>query len=371
MNHVISRRCIVSTVGTSLLTNGASPATVALLRDTANFAVKDYSSDKLRQVDERILEVRQQLDASGTVEVRRRSAELNGILALAASDSADIHYLLCTDTYQGRQAAEVVRNWLATHGCQTVAAQPLDGLNTASQEEFAAGIDSLLHWCDQTLPNLRRQGYRITFNLVGGFKSWQAYAQTLGMVYADEICYIFESKDSPLLRIPRLPVKFDDEPLKRHAAAVARMASAGENVPVSDVHDLPEAYLDIMDGKATLSVWGKLAWNQAKTEILAGDLIEQPSLVFETSFLRDFADRKDSSERVALQESLAQAGYSWNRGGLAALRKHTGLLYEMYADKNGIGHFRVNQGFRVSCEVAGSNLRIRHYGPHDYVNKTP
>jgi putative CRISPR-associated protein (TIGR02619 family) len=371
MKRGAHRRCIISTIGTSLLTNGAQPETVTLLRATANFALKDYSPEQLCKVDEREQEVRRQLEASSKGDVRRKSAELNGILALAESDTEDIHYLLYTDTYQGQQAMVIVWDWLISNGHQTVVPQRMDGLNTASQEEFASGIDSLLYWCHQTVPELRRQEYRITFNLVGGFKSLQAYAQTLGMVYADEICYIFESADSPLLRIPRLPVRFDDEPLKRHAAVITRMASAGENVRVSDIPDMPEAYLEIVDSMATLSVWGKLAWLQAKRAVLGGELMAQPGLVFESDFKRDYTNRQDPDDRVALQESLSQAAYCWGAGGLAALRAHTGLLYETYAGKNSIGHFRVNQGFRVSCTVNDGKLRLRHYGPHDYVNQNP
>jgi putative CRISPR-associated protein (TIGR02619 family) len=371
MRQSSSLCCVVSTIGTSLLTNQAPRKMQALLRDTANLKRSDYPPDHLSRVADRIREVRAHLEQASRDQVRAMSAELNGLLSLPDEGKGALHYLLRTDTYQGEQTAEMVRNWLLKADYHPPVIQPLEGLSTASQEDFAQGIDSLLQWCDQTLPELRRQQHRIVFNLVGGFKSLQAYAQTLGMVYADEICYIFESASAPLLRIPRLPVKFETESLARHAATVARMAKTGENVSISELRDLPEAYLDIVGEEATLSPWGKLAWNQAKDEVLAGDLLEQPGLVYEESFRRDYSARKDRRERVTLQEALAQASYCWNHGGLAALRTHGGLQYETFENKNGIGHFRVNQGFRVSCTVESGHFRLRHYGPHDYVNDNP
>jgi hypothetical protein len=51
----------------------------------------------------------------------------------------------------------------------------------------------VIRWCQDTLPGYRESGYHIVFNLTGGFKSIQGWMQTLGMFYADEIVYIFET----------------------------------------------------------------------------------------------------------------------------------------------------------------------------------
>jgi hypothetical protein len=130
----------------------------------------------------------------------------------------------------------------------------------------------------------------------------------------------------------------------------------------------------VLDGVATLSSWGKLIWNKSKAELLAQELVDfSPHLVYAPSFLKDFQNIRMSGERVKLQETLARAaGLLWESGGnVAPLKADGGLLYEVYINQGGIGHFRVNQGLRVSCVGTSQGLELRHYGAHDYVNDNP
>ncbi len=109
--------------------------------------------------------------------------------------------------------------------------------------------------------NPRVQGYHIIVNLSGSFESLQAYAQTLGMFYADEIIYVFEARDSPLIRIPRLPLEWDEMPLRHYASVFARIEAAGA-LTVADLDaaldsvKMPEAYLEQEGESITLSLWG-------------------------------------------------------------------------------------------------------------------
>lgn len=362
-------QAIISTVGTSLLTNKAPEETRMLLVRTANLREGEYAPQDLQAVRARCAEVEERLRQARPEEVRRLSAELNGILSLGADTAGTLHYLLATDTFQGREAARIAAEWLRSRGASAVV-QPLEGLSTANREAFARGIDRLLQWCEETLPELRRQQHRIVFNLAGSFKSLQAYAQTLGMFYADEIVYIFEGSGSELIRIPRLPIALEHEPLKRHAAAVARLC-AGEILSAAELEGLPEAYLDLDDqGYATLSEWGRLAWNRSRQEILGERLLSFPGLEYEDSFRRDFERRQDPRERVALQETLAKVSTRWRERGLAGLREDGGLRYEDYKNREGIGHFRVNDNLRVSCVPEGGILRLRRFGPHS-INEDP
>jgi putative CRISPR-associated protein (TIGR02619 family) len=361
--------CIISTVGTSLLTNGADEETRRLLTKTANRAEADYDAADLDMVRQRIAAIRTALQQMTVPDIRRRSAELNAVFGLGLPAQETSHYLLCTDTLQGRSTADLVKEVLERQGCREVIVQPLERLTTANQEDFEAGITALLVWCDQTLPSLREQKARIIFNLSGSFKSLQAYAQTIGMIYADEICYVFEAPGSPLLRIPRLPLQFDSSPLRAHAALFARLATDREVTGIGELPDIPEAYLERVGDHAVLSRWGKLAWNSRKREILCESLIEQPGLIYENTFRKDFDDRLNS--RVAIQETLAKVAVLWNEGGLAKLRADGGLQYEDMKKHPGIGHFRVDRGWRVSCRPDGKHLRLRHVGPHDYVNNNP
>jgi putative CRISPR-associated protein (TIGR02619 family) len=352
-----------------MLTNKAPAELTSLLRETANLREDEYSGPDRSAVGARIAQVSALLESRNDEHVGELSAELKGLLAIDALEPGCMHYLLHTDTFQGAEAASLVSQWMRQRGCASTFLQRLEHLTTRNQSSFARGIDSLLTWCDATLPELRRQGYYITFNLVGGFKSLQAYAQTIGMIYADEITYIFEGPGSELIRIPRLPISFDTDALERHSAVIARMAEAYETIAVSELSDLPEAYLDIDGDIAALSTWGKLAWNQHKHRILTGQLLEQTGLRYEARFVRDFESCGNRELREALQLTLAKAAALWNEGGLQKLRGDGGLQYSDLS--GGIGHFRINRGDRVSCIPEDSTLVLRRFGSHDDVIRNP
>lgn len=366
-------RTIITTIGTSLLTNGVSEELKKLLSETANFKEDEMEPEQISKIKDRVREIQSKLSGADITAVKRMSAELNGVLTYIDPEGGETysHYLLYTDTFQGELAVKIVSEWLQEHGTPQAISIKLEGLSTRDRSAFAKGIDFLLGFCDNTLPELKRQNHRIIFNLVGGFKSLQAYAQTIGMIYADEIIYIFEGAGSKLITIPRLPIQFEIEKLKSHAATITRMAQTSEPISSSELQDLPEAYLEIADDLAALSAWGKLAWNQNRREILGGDLLQQPGLAYEEGFRRDYKGCQNENDRVALQETLAKVSSLWKEGGLGKLRADRGLQYEQLARHPGIDHFRDNLGRRVSCEVQGRHLHLRHYGSHDYVNNKP
>lgn len=361
---------IISPVGTSLLTAGASKELFNLLRKAANYGRDDFSTVELDTVRVRIKDVQNTLQGVPATERWNMGAELNGILAIDAIGPEFSHVILHTDTFLGKECANIVANRLKNLGVRHAEAQLVEGLKTTSQDDFAFGIDNLIYWCDQMLPSLRASGNRVVFNLNGGFKSVQAYLQTLGMIYADEICYVFETPGAPLLRIPRLPLRFSSEPLEQYRGLFVRLAAGNDTVEMAAVSALPASYIESRDGLACLSAWGKLAWNSEKERILSESLIEQPGLQIAPSFAADFVKRTDNHERVALQEALAKAAVQWRDSGLKGLRADPGLLYETYSGKGDIGHFRVGK-LRISCEPAGAVLQLRHCGQHDYVNDNP
>lgn len=58
------------------------------------------------------------------------------------------------------------------------------------------------------------------------------------------------------------------------------------------------------------------------------------------------------------------------------LRGNGGKQYDNFTggkriDGCPIGHFRINDGDRISCIAKGGMLRLRHFGVHDYVNNNP
>ncbi len=285
-----------------------------------------------------------------------------------------MHYLIATDTALGRQAAEVIGAFLRENGLIVNIYVP-DDLSTATPVVFSRGMKELIRWCEDTLPGYRNSGYRVVFNLTAAFKSLQGYLNIMGMFYADEMVYIFET-GSRLLSIPPLPLEVDIGVLREHRLELAMMAQ-GHIFSQEQVPSIPTGLLDIDEqGHASLSDWGLLIWNRIRRELLGDDLLPFPRLQYTDTFRRDFK-QASSADRVELQEVLAKVsglleGY---RGDTAPLKRDGGLRYDVYSGKTTkdgrpIGHFRVSQSRRVSCTVEDGALRLRRYGEHS-INDNP
>ncbi len=89
--------------------------------------------------------------------------------------------------------------------------------------------------------------------------------QTIGMFYADEIIYIFESGSS-LLRIPKLPVKIDTHGVIEQNITIFRLLELGE-ITYENVLNIPEIFWVKIDGEVGFSPWGKIAWLRAKDSL--------------------------------------------------------------------------------------------------------
>lgn len=368
---------MVSTVGTSLLTNyaaGRAPEVLPVLRRTANLRRRESDDSSVAMIDSLSAAVERALKAPGPDAAKRLSAELNGIVMYYGDRlhnpkrlARDQHILLVTDTYQGEVCAALVHDWLQGQGFTVVQKQPLLGLNTRDQRTFEAGIGELFRWCGTALPRYREDGFRVVFNLVGGFKSVQGYMSTLGMLHADEILYIFEGEESELIRIPRLPISLDElESLRDHAAELALL----EHREVASKHSLkgvPELLLDCDEsGNCTFSNWGANVWGAHKVEILGGvGLLGFPRLDYSERFVNDFENLDGARARARVLACLAKVSVLFEGGRLDLLKADGGLLYEELKGFPGIGHFRVDESRRVTCETRGRRLVLRRLGGHE------
>lgn len=371
-------RLVISTVGTSLLTNQIDRefeySWANRLRDTANYSAEEI--DKYHEDVSSIITTLQDRAAEkldGEVEdIREASAELNGIYGLYNEQlnqgSQDFHWLIASDTAQDKVTATMLAEFLREQGLNVDVYTP-PGFSARSTETFTNGIDELLNWIEETIPGYKDSGYQICFNLVGGFKAMQGVANTIAMFYADEIIYIFEgSRD--IITIPRLPIKVDTSVI--NPVQFALMA-AGSWVALSEVENVPETLIFKVDNTATLTTWGRLVWNRSKEDLLSGELLKFPKLKYESSFKKDYENITTKNERVKLQETLAKASHLLmkHNGDTATLKSDGGLLYEVYQNKGGIAHFRITQGIRVSCTASGGFLTLRRYGKEPDVNKNP
>ena len=376
------RKVVISTVGTSLLTNQINRANpeeqgwYSQLRDHANLTEKETPQAVHNIIQTLQTRAHKKLALSNTAEIRRLSAELNGLYGLYdnqfSSAKQDSHFLISTATYQCEATAIIIRDFLREHGVSSVEVYVPAGLSTATTDNFSSGIDELIMWLRNMLPAYKEQGYQVYFNLVGGFKSLQGYLNTIGMFHADHILYIFEGKNAELISIPRLPITVDYQAIEPYKVSFALM-DAGATLAYDA--KIPEALLLKVDNEMTLSTWGKLVWGEGSALLLSQELLDFPRLSYENTFKQDYK-KADASHKVNLQKILARVSclLEESKGDLVVLKKHGGLQYSdlhQRVDGKTIGHFRITQSDRVSCFAKNGVLQLRQYGEHNYVNDNP
>ncbi|MEH2411427.1 putative CRISPR-associated protein [Nostoc sp.] len=374
-------RFVVSTVGTSLLTNQlrqkADPKNWKELLDKTAHLTEEQINKSYPEVPDILLELKnraeQKLDSGNTLEIKEASAELNGIYSLyndkVDNGKLDYHWLITTDTAQGQITAKIIKDFLnkKVNCIEVYTPYQLSAENTT---KFTQGIDDLIDWLSKRYKEAKKDGYDIYFNLVGGFKAIQGCMNTIGMFYADKIIYVFEGSSSHLITIPRLPITIDYERIKKHEVSLA-LLNAGASLSVSQTEKIEEALVAEIDGRITISNWGQLIWNECKDKFLASpELLNFPKIEYEDMFRRDYKKITDTQDKVKLQETLAKVSYQFeeSNGDTRILGKTVSYYpYQGAKDNEGIDHFYVGIQFRVSCKVVNGRLKLRHYGTHDYV----
>jgi putative CRISPR-associated protein (TIGR02619 family) len=309
---IVMQRCVVSTCGTSILTNlenslkrnnteeiqnqialelqkeSLPPLFSLNLNVLSNKRETELDSNEKGYLDCLLKHLVKKANAWDIKGARNNSAELNALLAYygnkPSSGQGDIHYFVHSDTYVGKECANVIAAWWKNQGRNFNAAlQAIGGLNTASYYSFRDAMSELARWCHNDISPMRNPPHNIVaFNLTGGFKSVQGFMQTLGMLYADETFYLFQGADE-LMMIPRLPFDVNSsaqQEIERHFD-VYRELSINISIDSSDtskISGIPESML-FTDGVSgyTLSVWGEIFWNKYKTELYKQRLYESPS----------------------------------------------------------------------------------------------
>lgn len=386
---------IISTVGTSLLTNQIDleidpDNTRSRLQEAANYPcdeVQQYHQDIQDIINDLEKRAKEKLSDSSDIEaIRKASAELNGIYGFynnqLGKGTQDTHWLITTDTAQSKIAVNLIKDFLGEQGIKDVQIFSPKGFSTASTNIFQEGIDELLEMIDDPLNQYKKDNsYKICFNLVGGFKALQGYFNTIGMFYADEIIYIFE-ENSELIKIPRLPIQIDHSVIK--PVEFALMATKVDiSIKLSELEGVPETLLFKAEDEAILSNWGRLTWNKCKRDFLTQDkLLKFPKLSYEKSFHEDYRkNANDDQKKQDLHEVIAEVSASMIKYNGDTTRFDSRLNFSRYqggkkceggVKQNQLDHFYIkNTGRRVSCLAKDGNLYLRHYGEHDYVNDNP
>lgn len=374
------QKLIISTVGISLLTNLLPPHQAEIKNQLYRCTNESNPQPDLCNIVDELQDKALNILLENNAESNRKlSAELNGVYAIFDGQISQAknsqHVLISTDTWLAKKAAEVLQKFLNSHQIICFTHAP-EKLSTIDQASFSHGAKNLLHWCEEFIAPHNNTHY-VIFNLTGGFKTLQGYMNIVGMFYANEICYIFESGNT-LVRIPKLPIQMDLQLLSQFKMALAMM-SKSHLFPKNVIAEIPNSLLDGDQNEMyTLSDWGFLIWNRIKQDVLGGeDLIQFPRLQYENKFVDDYQKAR-KEERIRLHESLAEVAgiLEDHQGDPSHLKSHPGYQYDNYTNitkkaHQPIGHFRVSQGLRVSCTTENGCLILRRFGKEQIVNQNP
>lgn len=291
------RLLLVSTCGTSLLTNGASDVDRRWLTQVAN----EIEVDAARLTT--IVEGRREsLKAADAPTRRKMSAELNGIGAVIDRYKPKqlFHLLVHTDTAPGKAAADLVHEVLDNQ--TSLISAP--GLRTNDLASFRAALADLTQQVDALVRSYREQGWFVAFNLTGGFKSLNSYLQTLAMISADRCVFLFDGAPE-LIEIPRLPVRLSEIDELRENGVLFRRLAVGYTVRADDAKSVPDSLLMEVDGEVTTSVLGDVAWSRHRATLFA-ERIQSPlskNVRVADAVQKEFA-RSEAPQRVHVNEAL-------------------------------------------------------------------
>ncbi|GHS92410.1 hypothetical protein AGMMS50276_00230 [Synergistales bacterium] len=308
--------CVISTCGTSILTNTEKrrEQNELSVNRLSNKREEELSSEEKSYLDGLLDALKKESQGWDVAAAKRGSAELNSLLAYysnqVSNGAINQHYFISSDTYVGKECAKVVANWWAGQGAGFHAElYSVPELTTADALSFRGAMDNLAKWCAESVEPMRGDPhYVVSFNLTGGFKSVQGFMQTLGMFYADETFYQFQGSDA-LLRIPRLPIEIDTGArleLEKHFD-VYRKLSIGIPVSGSDIAGIPESMIFTDGADYTLSSWGRIIWDKCKQMLYSSEFKRSPysGVTLENSFLNDLKRFENDKKAIcALNERL-------------------------------------------------------------------
>ena len=185
-------RLLITTVGTSLLTN----------RDDRPWAGWNRRrGDPLPDADA----VDHWLAAADPV---KASAETNTLQGIGV-DAADHMRLLHSDTLEGRFCSErLERFYSAVVKCRQVDSRPLTALGYGHASFPQRGLRALVHEAIKAVHDARESSLEPVFCATGGFKAEIAFLNLMGALLEVEVYYIHE-QFREIVRLPRLPLKWD------------------------------------------------------------------------------------------------------------------------------------------------------------------
>ena len=288
-------RYILTTVGLSSLTNGLRGIfTAKEIYNFSNMNENEIDKNFKYKFDNELEKFINKVKNYDNEKLEELSAELNALLKYYKNDfnQNDFHKLLITDTYLGKKSAEVIKSILEDKGFKVDIYAPKD-LKTSDIESFHLSLSEVVKDLSEELENYKNGGYKIIFNLTGGFKSVNSFMQNMASLWADESIYIFESSKE-LLTIPKLPLKVD-ESIFKEKVEVFRLLESGIDIDEVRLKDIPKTLILKIGNEYTLSPWGEIVWQKIKIEIFK-NLLKYKCIEYSNEFKKDFEKLSDNEK---------------------------------------------------------------------------
>ncbi len=199
METLMSKTAIITTVGTSLLTNMKKQGTSGSMDSLVGLCEKHPYS------------------ASAETNSLSRIAEKRGGFRAGMRNS--IIYLVHSGIKGADVCARVIRDWLDD---QSVKAElvKVDGLDPEKADVFQK--TGLMNFIDSVCDIVEDHGTNALINATGGFKAQISMATVLGVLYKIPIYYMFEGFDD-VVEMPQLPITFDAELMKRSYESIREL----------------------------------------------------------------------------------------------------------------------------------------------------
>ncbi|QCT95329.1 putative CRISPR-associated protein [Caminibacter mediatlanticus TB-2] len=294
---------ILTTIGLSSLTNGLREVlNTGEIYKYSNMNENDIDKEFKSKFDIEFKKLKENLSSKNNEELKRLSAEINALFHFYKNGflSKDFHKLLITDTYLGKKSAEIVEEVLKLKGISNISIYSPQDLKTSDIESFHLSLSEIVKDLSEELEGYKSSGYKVIFNLTGGFKSVNSFMQSMASLWADETIYIFESSKE-LLTIPRLPLKVDEDIFKEKIE-VFRYLEDGLNVDENELENIPKSLIIKIGDEYTLSPWGEIVWQKVKRDIFK-NLINYKIIEYSNEFKKDF-EKLNDNEKFQINKML-------------------------------------------------------------------
>lgn len=252
-------RVLITTVGTSLLTNQG-------WRHNSGSPLPD-AADVQRQL--------------GQTDPAKASAETNTLRALDP-DNGDAIVLLHTDTPEGRFCSDQLCTFYRGGGkYRSVAQRQIDALGYDHVSSAQRGLRALVSIVIDEINKARNSHREPVLCATGGFKAEIAFLNLLGALLEVEVYYIHE-QFREIVRLPRLPLAWNPASVLVNRSffewidAEPRRTGEVEN-RLSAIPELRSLIEDSSDGHSYLNAAGNLLWQAAQAQTQDRPSVQWPS----------------------------------------------------------------------------------------------